>query len=319
MLQEFGDGSGDVGLNSALSQMYRGDSPPYTNPKPRLPSLLAFCYFAGDLRLTGNTATLAGQGDRMFLKRDARHVDSRQFGNLMNDFFTYIAELDSECQTTAKMSIMHGEDGVELWKATTKPDGCVAPPGARGHWSEIVTEERPLANDVCSNEARDPWALPQKGLRARHRSVYALRVYSPFPCLVLQVMRNRAAVIYSLSGGAGKSLDSENTVLQMLMMGAILSVAREARAREHENTATPPNQALLAKLRDPVLVVGLPKGWETERNNLLNRTELTSRVWSFLYTDEGVRVNRSECQSIRGALSFMMGGVLKGRHQGQHG
>ena len=131
---------------------------------------------------------------------------------------------------------------------------------------------------------------------------------------MLQVTKNRAAVIYALSGGSGASLDSENTVLQMLTMGAILSVAREARAREHETTTPNPNPELLLKLRDPVLVVGMPKGWEEERHNAWNRARRSSRVWSFLYTSNGVRINRSECLSISGAITFMMSGVRQGRH-----
>ena len=94
-------------------------------------------------------------------------------------------------------------------------------------------------------------------------------------------------------------------------MGAILSVVREARAREHASSVDPPDLGMLRKLRDPVLVVGLPKGWDKERNSLCNEKAMTSRVWSFLYTDEGVRVNRSEHVSIREAIELMAGGVLR--------
>ena len=137
------------------------------------------------------------------------------------------------------------------------------------------------------------------------------RVYGPSPCLVLQVMRERAAVIYGLSTGSGRSLDAEHTVLQILASGAILSCAREARAREHEDFAPVQDHALLTKLRSPLLVAGLPKGWDSRRNK--QGQEYTSRVWSFVYTDEGVRVNRSESLTLRMAFEMMRAGVLGGQ------
>ena len=144
-----------------------------------------------------------------------------------------------------------------------------------------------------------------------HRRVRGQRVYGPFPCLVLQVMRCRAAVIYELSTGSGSSVDAEHTLLQILACGTILSCAREARAREHEDSAAAQDNTLLTNLRSPLLVVGLPLGWHHKNNTSVQ--EHTSRAWSFVYTAEGVRVNRSESLTIRDAFEFMRAGVLGGQ------
>ena len=90
-----------------------------------------------------------------------------------------------------------------------------------------------------------------------------------------------------------------------------LSCAREARAREHEDFAPVQDHALLTKLRSPLLVAGLPKVWDSRRNK--QGQEYTSRVWSFVYTDEGVRVNRSESLTLRMAFEMMRAGVLGGQ------
>ena len=107
-------------------------------------------------------------------------------------------------------------------------------------------------------------------------------------------------------------------MLQILMAGAIMSVAREARAREHEDTVPPPlrDQALIASLRAPLLVAGLPKNWYNKRRVTANREGIggikNSRVWSFVCTNDGVRINRSKGLTIGGALDFMLAGVLNG-------
>ena len=179
-----------------------------------------------------------------------------------------------------------------------------------------LSRKRPLAYAVSNNAL----ALSQTGLCVcvcvRVSAQRARRIYGSLPCLVLQVMRHRAAVIYDLSARSGSSVDSEATVLQILTAGAIMSVAREARAKEHENTVPVPDQALLASLRDPLLVVGLPKGWYNKKKSVANSEGIhgtkTSRVWSFVCTDHGVRVNRSKGLSIGGALDYMLAGVLHG-------
>ena len=107
-------------------------------------------------------------------------------------------------------------------------------------------------------------------------------------------------------------------MLQILTAGAIMSVAREARAREHESSvpAHLQSQALLSSLRAPLLVAGLPKSWYNKRRVRANREGIggvkTSRVWSFVCTNDGVRINRSKALTIGGAVDFMLAGVVNG-------
>ena len=140
--QEFGEAGGDVGLKSALSQLWRRDGDPYVDARIRLPMILGLTYFAGELRISGDTELRQGQGDVMKLHRYAVHVPlGRKFEGLFKRFFAYREhDVCQDQADAAKMCIMHGADAVKLWKATTKPDAVVAPPDARGNWTELVTE-----------------------------------------------------------------------------------------------------------------------------------------------------------------------------------
>lgn len=136
----------------------------------------------------------------------------------------------------------------------------------------------------------------------------------PFPaCLVLQVLDTRCALIYTLSKGSGASPDSPPTLLQLLTAGAALSAAREGRARAWEAYAAATGQVLnpglLERLRDPLLIVGLPRGWKTEKENPEVEEKKSSRVWSFAYTDDGIRINRSEALTISKVIDFVRAGV----------
>ena len=144
MQQAFGEPVPANGLNSALSQIWRiGNYRRYVEPRTRLPAILGFSFFAGDLRLSNVNGFQHGQGDIMHLWRRVRDVaDNVAFKTVLADLFTYKAHKD--CQSpAAEMSIIR--NGVELWKGTTKPDAVLAPPGAQGSWTELVTEETACA------------------------------------------------------------------------------------------------------------------------------------------------------------------------------
>ena len=118
-------------------------------------------------------------------------------------------------------------------------------------------------------------------------------------------------MLYTHSKGSGATTDAIGPVLQILTAGCILSVAREARAREYDASPGP----VPAGLRDPLLVVGLPKGWEKTKYEVgAKNVPRFARVWAFARTangagPSGIRVNRSERLSIREALDFIKAGV----------
>ena len=120
------------------------------------------------------------------------------------------------------------------------------------------------------------------------------------------VLLYRAAVIYELSADSGASSDAISPVLQMLTVGASLSEAREARAKEYEQA----HIAVPTGLRDPVLVFGMPRGWKLEVHQPAEQVPKLCRAWSFVHESWGVKVNRSERLSIREALDFMLAAVF---------
>lgn len=126
-------------------------------------------------------------------------------------------------------------------------------------------------------------------------------------------MDTRCALIYTLSKGSGASPDSTPTLLQILTAGAALSAAREARARAWEAYAATTGfvlaPGLLQRLRDPLLIVGLPRGWTTQKHRPAVAESPSSRVWSFAYTDEGIRINRSAGLTIAQVIHFVRAGV----------
>lgn len=102
------------------------------------------------------------------------------------------------------------------------------------------------------------------------------------------------------------------TLLQILAAGVILSVAREARARAYEaNPAFITDPEVLTRLRDPIFVVGMPsKGWQKQRHNP-EQEQPCSRVWSFVYTDYGIRINRSKRLTISEMIEYVRAGVYE--------
>ena len=100
-------------------------------------------------------------------------------------------------------------------------------------------------------------------------------------------------------------------MLQILTVGCILGVAREARVREYYAS----HQPVPAGLRDPLLIVGLPKKWKKTKHKVgAEHVDRFARVWSFVHVGNGpgpsgIRVNRSERLSIREALDFIKAGV----------
>ena len=142
--EEFGKAPPATGLFSALSQLWRfGDYRRYVDSRSRLPAILGLTYYAGDLRLSGPNQAQSGEGDVMLLwARPTNIPEDRAFKTVMREHFTYIPHKD--CQKhAAKMAII--QDGVELWAGETKPDHVLAPPGAQGKWTELVTEETACA------------------------------------------------------------------------------------------------------------------------------------------------------------------------------
>ena len=88
-----------------------------------------------------------------------------------------------------------------------------------------------------------------------------------------------------------------------------LDVRGLARRHVHHADDQPADPELLRRLRDPLFVFGLPTEWTTERCNPGVEQDPSSRVWSFVYTDEGIRVNRSQRLTIRQVLDFARAGV----------
>ena len=172
-----------------------------------------------------------------------------------------------------------------------------------------ATKHREIGQSECLQTPEE-----SKGNLGASHNVYYERNTStvPLPCLVLQVLKSRCAVLYDLSTGSGRSPDSISTVLQILAAGVILSVAREARARaiEAQPAFMMADPDVVTWLRDPIFVVGLPpSGWEQERYYPGTEQTPRSRVWSFVYTDYGIRVNRSKGLTIRQMIEYLRAGV----------
>ena len=80
-----------------------------------------------------------------------------------------------------------------------------------------------------------------------------------------------------------------------------MALARERRAREHDDSGEPAEAAVL---RDPVLVVGLPSDWRTTTAQL-EGTRAPARIWVFHCSAGGVRYWRSMALSIKGAMDHL--------------
>lgn len=311
-------------LVSWFSQFARNADCPATqtvNGRPRLPSLLAFSFYAGDLRLYRDRVTNVGQGEVMHL-RDVPRWQPRAgaiFADVLRTEFLY----KPDCQGQ-HMGVLVEEAGLlglgahrVLWRGVTKPDGLIAPLGAQqGDWFELVSGEtlcgRRLKQRSIARSVSLQGCEPQKSQKGVWERLKASTV--PLPRLVLQVLAHRCAVFYDLSAGSGRTPDSVATVLQILAAGVILSVAREGRARalaaQHaaQPGFNPAGLEILNRLRDPIFIVGTPQNTWKGRTNTPEQPRC-SRVWSFVYTDFGIRINRSKGLTIPEMMEYVRAGV----------
>ena len=86
----------------------------------------------------------------------------------------------------------------------------------------------------------------------------------------------RAAVCLLFADSHGKSGDSKVTVMQILATGILLELHREARRRHCVSAGGLPS----AHLRRPVIIMAVPKGWESVVYQDA-RDDENCRVWRF--------------------------------------
>jgi len=116
-----------------------------------------------------------------------------------------------------------------------------------------------------------------------------------------RLLRHACCVVYELSANLS-SCDAGPSVLQALVVGIILCMAREARRREYVDSGTPlPGGGLVR----PAVVACLPCGWGDHADD----EEQCARVYTFEARLDGVHVRRSAALTVRQALDFVYSAV----------
>lgn len=106
--------------------------------------------------------------------------------------------------------------------------------------------------------------------------------------------------MYAQSGGSG-TCDSPGTIHQILAAGGLLALCRENMARDCDADGDP---AAAARLRSPVLVVGLPANWAA-LTEVLEGPRRTARIWAFAFSPDGVEYWRSMSLTVKEVLDHL--------------
>jgi hypothetical protein len=113
------------------------------------------------------------------------------------------------------------------------------------------------------------------------------------------LLEDRCCVAYVHSAQQRTSSDSGPAVLEILAVGALLSVAREAARREldHNSDDVP------AGLKAPVLIAALPQDWKVKQHSYIERTVRRARLYLFDWDNQfGVTLRRSDPLSLERAF-----------------
>ena len=98
---------------------------------------------------------------------------------------------------------------------------------------------------------------------------------------------SRPALLYVLSKDQGSSQDSAGAVLEQLVSGVLVCIARQAKHEWHLASIPPPDPADVQS-NAPVFVLGLPKGWEGRTFDDDAQMPKQSRVMRFRWRPPGV-------------------------------